>query len=750
MMMQPSMRLFFPMFVVLSLYATAAMATVHIDGHIEPGEWKDARHVTHFVQTQPLTGKPATMRTQAWVLATPDGLAVAFRNTQPPGVPRTEQRVQRDFQEPVDRDNVIVDFDGDGLTGYNFTVSSTGGVYDAVITNENEFDKDWDGLWEHAVSQDAQGWRVEILIPWSTAPMHKPVDGKRTIGLYLDRVTGSTGERDSWPFASFKRPRFLSDFKRIQVPAYSQSMLAIKPYLSSVYDNVHGRSTFKQGVNIFWKPSGQFQLTAAFNPDFGQVESDDLVVNFSATETYFSDKRPFFTENQGIFKFGLLDDNSALVYTRRVGGPSDYGHGVSDINAAIKLNGSVGTTNYGVLAADERGEAGRFFGAFSVTHDFGQQRFGVLLTRVKHPWLDRTATVLGIDHHWQPTADLTLWTNVVGSDIEQHGVPTRGAGLTFLANYTMADGWRQTWVMLHFDDQLQVNDFGYLSRNNFDYLHWAVRKRITDLPADSMYSSHDWQVRIDGMDNDNHHLRLRRQLRITRDSNLRNGDNEHIRLNINSAAWNDLLTRGHGALFLPPSMDAGYELETPRHGDWAFDTELDLMTGGLSGNKELGWEASFEPTYFVSNAFRLHVGLDYAHVPDWLVWQHDALIGRFDKHMLELDAGFDWSIDARQELRLKLQAIGLDARARDAWIVGANGRAIASNEPVDDFNVRNFGVQIRYRYKLAPLSYVYVVYGRGGYLQTPQSRNSTDLLVRSLGLRQSEQLLVKVSYRFGT
>src|SRR3546814_7399780 len=102
--------------------------------------------------------------------------------------------------------------------------------------------------------------------------------------------------------------------------------------------------------------SALFQLTAALNPDFGQVESDNLVVNFGATETYVSDKRPFFTENQGIFDFSLLDDNSQLIYTRRVGGPSDDGHGAADINAAVKLNGSFGSTSYGVLAADEDGE----------------------------------------------------------------------------------------------------------------------------------------------------------------------------------------------------------------------------------------------------------------------------------------------------------------------------------------------------------------------------------------------------------
>ena len=94
------------------------------------------------------------------------------------------------------------------------------------------------------------------------------------------------------------------------------------------------------------------------NPDFGQVESDDLVVNFSATETFISDKRPFFTENQGIFEFTTPSDFSQLLYTRRVGGPADDGVGAGDITAALKLNGSLGATKYGVFAR-RRGRVGR-------------------------------------------------------------------------------------------------------------------------------------------------------------------------------------------------------------------------------------------------------------------------------------------------------------------------------------------------------------------------------------------------------
>ncbi|HJS34132.1 MAG TPA: hypothetical protein VJ766_01450, partial [Pseudoxanthomonas sp.] len=251
----------------------ASVHAVEIDGRVDPAEWQGAHHVTDFRKTQPLTGEPGSLPTESWILATPDGLAIAFRNTHPAGVPRTRQKVQRDFDEQVDRVNAFIDFDGDGRTGYAFTVSSTGGIADEVITNENQFNSDWDGQWRHAVGEDEQGWSVELLIPWHTAPMRDGTDGQRTLKVFLARVIGVTGERMAWPSASFERPRFMSDFASVTVPRYDQSLLALTPYVSGLYDNVGRRSDFNGGADVFWKPNGRFQLTATVNPDFGQVEA---------------------------------------------------------------------------------------------------------------------------------------------------------------------------------------------------------------------------------------------------------------------------------------------------------------------------------------------------------------------------------------------------------------------------------------------------------------------------------------------
>jgi hypothetical protein len=183
---------------LLAVLAAPASA-VEIDGRIDPEEWRQAQHITDFRKVQPLNGEPASLPTEAWVLATPDGLAVAFRNVQPPSVPRTQQRVQRDFKEQVDRVNVMIDFDGDHRTGYDFTVTSTGGIYDAVITDESVFNADWDGNWRRAVGGDEESWTAELLIPWHIAPMRQASTDTRTVAIYLDRIVGASGERAAWP-----------------------------------------------------------------------------------------------------------------------------------------------------------------------------------------------------------------------------------------------------------------------------------------------------------------------------------------------------------------------------------------------------------------------------------------------------------------------------------------------------------------------------------------------------------------------
>jgi hypothetical protein len=191
-----------------------------------------------------------------------------------------------------------------------------------------------------------------------------------------------------------------------------------------------------------------------------------------------------------------------------------------------------------------------------------------------------------------------------------------------------------------------------------------------------------------------------------------------------------------------------YEYTRPRKGRWAHEVEAWAARGQITDASALSYSVEYTATYFVNDAFSVYLGGYVDRSQAWSVWQRDNLVGVYRGREWHANAGLTWNLANRQELRIKLQALAIDARARSAYRVLASTMAAPTEEPVDDFSVINLGFQVRYRYEVAPMSDLYVVYARGGY----QERDSTDgigsLLSDSARLRDDEQLLVKFSYRF--
>ncbi|NJR43999.1 hypothetical protein HC761_00540 [bacterium] len=128
-----------------------------------------------------------------------------------------------------------------------------------------------------------------------------------------------------------------------------------------------------------------------------------MVVNFDAVETFFSDKRPFFTENQSIFVLRSPEEEN-LIYTRRAGGNRDDGNGVSDIDLASKISGSAAGFDYGmfVVAEADRDEVGRSIAAFrtirpSIALAGASLDLGYLGSYVERPFIQREAQVHSVD-----------------------------------------------------------------------------------------------------------------------------------------------------------------------------------------------------------------------------------------------------------------------------------------------------------------------------------------------------------------
>ena len=123
-------------------------------------------------------------------------------------------------------------------------------------------------------------------------------NGRKKIALWFSRVVFDESLRFAFPNAYYSRPTFMEDWHPLEVEQVSTSTLDWFPYLASAVTcktSTPGTSSeeFNGGLDFIWRPNSSSQLTGAINPDFGQVESDDLVVNFSAFETFVTEKRPF-------------------------------------------------------------------------------------------------------------------------------------------------------------------------------------------------------------------------------------------------------------------------------------------------------------------------------------------------------------------------------------------------------------------------------------------------------------------------
>ena len=255
------------------------------------------------------------------------------------------------------------------------------------------------------------------------------------------------------------------------------------PYATARSDLVNDDTQFKAGADITWKPSPNLWLAATLNPDFGQVESDELVVDFSAIETVFTDKRPFFTENQGIFDL-RTPANGQLIYTRRIGAaPDDVSAGSSDIDVALKLTGTANSLVYGAFVAQERDyrdDFGRLFAAARVALPLEHARVGYLGTWTDHPLLDRDA--LGERDRLRADAE-----RLVARRRGRSSAPTSSAGRR--ASTDGYEAWLQTdfnrsaplthtLKLLYIDDQFDLNDLGYMERNSLRQVEWETNRRV--------------------------------------------------------------------------------------------------------------------------------------------------------------------------------------------------------------------------------------------------------------------------------
>jgi Domain of unknown function (DUF5916) len=727
--------------------AAGAQADISIDGLLDESEWQSATTCSDWVRTQPFVLDEPRHRNEARVVSTPAGLAVAFR-LQQPSAGRTKPRTPRDAGDfHGDSVSFMVDFDADGRVGFEFSVALGLGVRDGLITNQNERSTDWDGVWQHAVRETDDEWFVELLIPWSTASMRDGDTDQRTIAVFFERTVFDRNERYACPGASIERPVFLSDFRHFTIQQYRAAQLDVVPYGTWVADLLNDSSRFKVGADIFWKPSSDFQLVAALNPDFGQVESDELVINFSAIETFYTDKRPFFTENQGVFDLRTPDEGQ-LIYTRRVGASSDDGlQAISDIDAALKLNGSAGRVVYGAFAAMEdqyADDTGRLFAATRLSLPLDGFRLGHLATFADRPFLERQALVNALDYELHPEGRWRWSGQFIRSDIDVAGARTHGYQVWLQTDFDQTPVLTHSLKLQQVDEQFEMDDLGYLVRNDLRHAAWESRWSRAGFAEDSRLAGETYQFNLAYREN-MAGVNLPFYSTLIRDTQYGSGWLGHEELNYESAGTDDLLTRGNGPVKLDSRAFIYGRYTTPRYGAWQHAFGGYVFQEGVDG---FGYEIELTESWYPRDGLTLNLTLYPRLSDDWLLWQEGNLLGTYEARRLDAYGRIDWLPVPGHELRVKLQWIGIDATPTQAYRTTERGDLVPSADSLSPFTVNNLGIQVRYRYQFGPLSDLYVVYSRGGYaFREDDDRDLKDLFGDLNQVRDADQFLIKVRYR---
>ncbi len=315
--------------------AALRSAPIALDGRLDEPVWAEAQPATGFTQSQPREGERATQRTDVRFLFDDDAIWIGARMFDDLGAAGVRTRlVRRDREADGDLLSVTLDTHHDHVQGAQFSINPSGVKGDAY---GRYGDPSWDPVWEAATATDSLGWTAELRIPLSQ--LRFPRDSAQTWGLQVVRLASRINERSHWAFWRLNESggparyghleglRFATQPRHAEVLPYavaSSSYLRADDAADPFYER--GEDSYRFGADLKYGLTSNLTLDATINPDFGQVEVDPAVVNLSAFETFFEEKRPFFIAGADHFGFGGFNcffcsnvQSIDLFYSRRIG-----------------------------------------------------------------------------------------------------------------------------------------------------------------------------------------------------------------------------------------------------------------------------------------------------------------------------------------------------------------------------------------------------------------------------------------------
>ena len=731
-------------FLFFSLFINAE--SIVIDANLNEPEWDTAITINQYSEVIPFTLQPAEERTVAKIFSNENGIYVGFTNFQENSTMLSNKSLRDEITNTADQNWISIDFDNGRESAYLFFVTLANIKGDGIrrIGGWPEFD--WDGDWEVKTKEYDGYWVSEFLIPWNVALMKNVDSEERTINISTIR---KIAYKQSWigdAETSARRTNFLLKLRPIQIKNYTQSKVNYFPYVSKTYNSVTGFNEDKIGAEIFISSGTGKQVNLTFNPDFGQAESDEVIVNFSAQETFYSEKRAFFNENQSLFDLSHYD-RYRVINTRRIGAASTYDCQASsdedrcdgerksytDIDFALRYTQKNDNSNVGIFVAQESDESftkGKNFYAIRSKNKIGTRTIGYFLTHVVDNFTNEKATVNVIDFINVKSDKLTLYTDFLSS--EKEGVSGFGLRSQFIYKPTQLS--RRSGSILYFEDSFRLNDFGYLKKN--DWFHVGLGSDITKVDFNESSSVKERKIGTDfNYDSDTSGNSNPTQLR--QEYNFQYKDTSSFQ-----ASW-DLKTSGKNTTITRKNVDFPFvkrngsfsfnlDYESPSYGSWEYDWRVGYETADKYKTwSSEGYERRFAKiagSIYPIDDFKLGWEFRVREEDEWLNWIKDNELAVYDLTQKIISINANWFKGYKHEIRLKSQFVALEAESPISLISDKAGYLYNHKSIVKPFTDGITSFQIRYKYEIAPLSYIYLVYTKGGRVYDDENeRNTSDV-----------------------
>lgn len=341
---------------------------IEVDGKLNETVWQ-GMPLLDFYQRDPDEGKPSTQKTAVKVTYDDEAFYVGAYcyDSEPDSIvtvlARKDQWVQSDYFM------LFLDPYFDKRSGYYFYATPSGSVGDGTLFNSDWDESSWNGVWEAKTQRTGDGWTVEMRIPFSQLRFNKRND--MTWGINFKRNISRRNEQTYYILLKKNESGFVSKFAELKgfEEIGTGTNLEVLPYMvqkaqylihdqnDPFYKSSQYKTTF--GADLKWGINSNLTLDMTVNPDFGQVEVDPAVLNLSAYETFYDEKRPFFIEGSNLLAFGYGGSNNNwgfnwggpdMFYSRRIGkaptGPAADGDfvdypGETQIIGAAKLTGKI-------------------------------------------------------------------------------------------------------------------------------------------------------------------------------------------------------------------------------------------------------------------------------------------------------------------------------------------------------------------------------------------------------------------------